>query len=517
MNVAELFPPCHIGDCPQAGTPHHHVLPHQQELLDSTERIVALVGGYGSAKTAAMCAMGHLLSTSIRGNMGIVIRRSLPKLRDSTQRIYLEILDRAKTDVEFREVRDGWPGRIIYRETGSETVFRESKDLGRFLGPEYGWFGADEAQEEPEKVLKDLMGRLRLPRASRYLKGMLCTNPPRKGHWLEKWFPQPGTWTRETDVAGKLVKITFRMIRSKTGDNPFLDPEYIAQLKLTHTAEELRGILSGEYRTDYDGKPVYKPPFSHVWHVGQFPTKLMTVARSWDFGYHHPAVTFSQMYKCPKGSTHLTLLREYLPEDLEAEDLADGVLERSKLWFPEHSPSLFVDCGDSAGAAVSDKGPGPIIRLQQPPWGLRFRYQHVRDVDPGIAEVRKLLRTKCACGHFLLEVDRECPEVIEMLNGGYHYPKDRSGALKVDAKPAKDGYYDNIADSVRYAVWVLYRVARQDDGFMAELERWQGPPEDANELPNIFGWMGDWVGGEVDPNVLEQAHDVARRTGLREE
>ena len=47
MNVSQLFPPCHIDDCPQAGNTHHHVLPHQQELLDSAERIVALVGGYG--------------------------------------------------------------------------------------------------------------------------------------------------------------------------------------------------------------------------------------------------------------------------------------------------------------------------------------------------------------------------------------------------------------------------------------------------------------------------------------
>ena len=519
MQISELFPPCHIDTCPQADTEHRHVLPQQRELLESTERIVALSGGYGSGKTLAMMVMGHLLSTHVKGNMGIVTRRSLPKLRDSTQRIYLEVLDRSKADVEFREVRDGWPGRIIYRDTGSEVTFRETKDLGRFLGPEYGWFACDEMQEEPEKVLKDLMGRLRLPRAAKYLKGMMGTNPPRKGHWFEKMFPKPGAWTREADVAGKMVKITFRMIQSKTGDNPFLDPEYIAQLKLTHTAEELRGILSGEYRTDYDGKPVYKPPFSHTWHVGQFKTRLMTVARSWDFGYHHPVVTWSQMFRCPKQSVHMTVLREYLPEDLDAPELADGVLERSRLWFPEHTSNLFVDCGDVAGMAVSDKGPGPMVTLAAPPWNLRFRYQHIGDMDPGLALTRRLLRDKCACGHFLLEVDRDCPEVIEMLNGGYHYGKDKFGAIKVDAKPVKDGYYDNIADSVRYAVWVLYRVACRDEGFMQELEHWQGPPENANlvDPAEHFGWMGDWGQVDVDPRVLEEAHEVARLTGLRQD
>lgn len=180
MNVSELFPRCHLNPCPLGGitgTKHHHILPKQHEALDATERVVAQVGGYGSMKTISGMVLGHLLSTHVPGNLGIVVRRSLPKLRDSTQRIFLEVLDRSKANVEFREMRDGWPGRIIYPDTGSEVVFRETKDLGRFLGPEYGWFAIDEAQEEPEQVFKDLMGRLRLPRAEKYLKAMLFTNP----------------------------------------------------------------------------------------------------------------------------------------------------------------------------------------------------------------------------------------------------------------------------------------------------------------------------------------------------
>ena len=230
MKLHELFPPCNRIPCPLGGSGrHHHILPKQQEALDSTERVVAMVGGFGSAKTLAGMALIHLLMQSVPGNMGIVVRRSLPKLRDSTQRIYLEVLDRSKADVEFREMRDGWPGRIIYRDNGSEVTFRETRDLGRFLGPEYGVFGIDEAQEEPETTFKNLLGRLRLPRASQYLKAILMTNPPRRGHWIQKRFPKEGAWTEAIQVDEKLVKITFRMIRSRTADNPFLDSEYIAQ------------------------------------------------------------------------------------------------------------------------------------------------------------------------------------------------------------------------------------------------------------------------------------------------
>ena len=515
MNVSELFPRCHLNPCPLGGitgTKHHHILPKQHEALDATERVVAQVGGYGSMKTISGMVLGHLLSTHVPGNLGIVVRRSLPKLRDSTQRIFLEVLDRSKANVEFREMRDGWPGRIIYPDTGSEVVFRETKDLGRFLGPEYGWFAIDEAQEEPEQVFKDLMGRLRLPRAEKYLKAMLFTNPPRRGHWIQKMFPKEGTWERLVDVNGVMVRITFRMIRSRTSENPFLGSEYIAQLKLTHSPEELRGILSGEYRSDFDGKPVYKPPFSTALHVGSFPVAKATVARGWDFGYHHPVVTWSQMLRCQHQRPHWRILRELILEDLDYKELHDKVVEYGQTWFPDHNRYMYIDAGDHAGTQTSDRGPGPIIQLAQPPYNMQFRYQAVRDVDPGLRFHRELLRTKCQCGHYLLEVDRECPEVIEMFQGGYHFPKDRGGQVKPDAKPVKDGYYDNIADSVRYTGWNLYRAARQDQGFMAELEKWQGPQADDPHIVEAkdFTWMGDWAGNEITQDTWERAYEESR-------
>jgi phage terminase large subunit len=214
-----LFPACTPGKCPIKGCtdtrdPHYHILPQQRELLESNEKFVALVGGYGSAKTLPSCIMGHILSVSIPGNMGIVMRRSLPKLHDSTERIYLEVLQRSGVEFQTREMRDGWPHRIIY-PNGSEVVFRETTDIGRFLGPEYGWAFLDEAQEEPEKTFKDVSGRLRLPRAADYLKFILATNPPSSQHWIAKTFPKPGGWTRE-------VRLNDGEIISLLSAHPFL-------------------------------------------------------------------------------------------------------------------------------------------------------------------------------------------------------------------------------------------------------------------------------------------------------
>lgn len=491
MKTSDLFPPCRAApDCPVKGCTnkqenHRHILPGQKELLESTEKFVALVGGYGSAKTLGTSVLGHLLSVAVPGNMGIVLRRSLPKLHDSTERIYLEVLQRSGVSYKPREMRDGWPGRIIYGN-GSEVLFRETKDLGRFLGPEYGWFDIDEAQEEPEKTFNDLVGRLRLPRAAKYLKGMIATNPPSRTHWIAKKFPKPGTWTVPTKLKnGKVINSTYRMIQSSTYDNPFLSDGYIAGILENNTDAEARRIIEGFYGFVQDGTAVY-PMFNPILHVGEPKTHKMTLYRVWDFGFHQPAVLYSQIFKCAKGGVHCHVLHEIEHADIEAEPLADIVIPETKLMFPDLPPQLVIDGGDAAGAQVSDKGPGAIIRLAKPrPEGrdLRFRYRKWPDIDPGLDQVRKLLRTKCTCGVYLLVIHRRCRWLIEALAGGYHYPKERQGKEK-GAKPVKDGYYDNIADTLRYTVMLFYVPYTQG----------QEPVEDFGfnnpmEAPSPFDWM----------------------------
>jgi hypothetical protein len=483
VQLADLFPPCLKESCdrpdpiPTEDGRHRHLLPTQRRLFESNAKYIALVGGYGSGKTLPACIKGHLLSISIPGNMGIVLRRSIPKLHDATERIYLEVVTRwadlTGTHVEYRESRDGWPHRLVY-PNGSEVVFRETKDLGRFLGPEYGWFLLDEAQEEPEKTFKDLMGRLRLPRASEYLTGILCTNPPHKLHWIAKRFPREGAWTTTELVEGKDVHTRWEMIQSSTLGNPFLDPEYVAGLLGSHTADEIKRIVHGYYGVAYDGRPVLSQ-FDYTKHVASIPTRLMTLYRVWDFGYHHPATTWHQMFWCEKKKLHWVVLHEYGGRDIYAEQYAALVLAVTKQVFPEIPPQLVVDGGDFAGTQGTDAGPGPIIRLSRPPsdggFGLKFHYRKLHDVDPGLDLIRKCLRERCRCGYPLLMVHRRCETVCEAMAGGYHYPPEKVGAagLPAQRKPVKDGHYDNFIDTVRYAGELFYRSRSRGEDFLDEL------------------------------------------------
>lgn len=485
--LERYFPPCTVSTCARASKqPHRCVLPHQAEFILAGEKYLAMVGGYGAAKTLAACVKGVLLSLQVRGNRGIVIRRTYSKLHDSTQRIFLDVLQRIGVEVETREVRDGLPHMVIL-PNGSEVVFRESKDLGRFLGPEYGWGYIDEAGEEPEKTFIDLQGRLRLPQAMRYLTLFLTTNPPHHTTWIPKIFGRaPGVSVRGTSH--------YRLWQVASSLNPYLPAAYLDDLRANNSESEVRRIIEGQYGFSFEGRPVFMPPFDFTRHVvDQKPIAGLTVARLWDFGYRRPAVTWQQMGRtsglCDK--THWLVVHEYIGAEMESESLADVVLDQSKLVFPDHAAAMFIDGGDRAGKQVSEKGPGPIDRLAKKPWFLRFQHRNIPNVDPGLALIRDALRSTCKCGRPVFLVHRECKETIDMLAGGYHYPGENRKLTGPPAdKPQKDGFYDNLADTVRYGGEIFFRRAIRDPELLDRLMADQGARAGwTRQEPNA--WMGE--------------------------
>src|SRR5262249_26669716 len=150
--------------------------------------------------------------------------------------------------------------------------------------------------------------------------------------WIEKWWGrEPGR--REHKMGDGLA--TFRLWRISTRANPFLPADYVRDLILFNSPAEVRRILEGEYGSSFAGKPVYKPPFAFESHVGLPPTHPVALVRIWDFGYRRPAVTWHQFIKCKFGTVHWNILREYVPENLESEVLAEHVLRLSAEMFPE--------------------------------------------------------------------------------------------------------------------------------------------------------------------------------------
>ena len=447
FSYQELFPVCQSERCPLRGK-HKHTLESQLELLESSEKYVLSVGGVGSGKTLAAAVLGVLLSLTVPGNLGLVMRRTYALLHDNTQRIYLEVLERARDELGLewngRENRDGFPHHILFPGNASEIFFRESKDPGRYRGQEYGWYHVDEASEEPPSTFDGLNQRLRLPRAGAFLKGMLTTNPPHERHWLAQRF---GATPGVTQVGRE----TFRLIRSSTRQNPHLPEGYLDGLLSSLSQAEIRRVVEGEFGFHPEGPAVF-PQFHHGQHVGMPAIRAIALVRAWDFGFRHPAVTFSQRWHCGKRQLHWAVLAELDAPQSEGEALAELVLKKTDEIFPDHGAHLLLDCGDAAGAAVSERGPGPIIRLAQPPYNLRFAYRKLPKIEPGLDLMRGFLRAKkCLCGEMMFQVHRRCRGVIDALAGGYHYSEKNS------ERPVKDGYYDDFVDSLRYAAEIHIR------------------------------------------------------------
>jgi hypothetical protein len=461
-------------------------------LIHSPEKYTCLKGGYGSAKTLAACILVVLLMLAIPGNLWFVGRRSYSKLHDSTLRVFMEVLDRADLeDVQMRENRDGFPHRIILPNE-SEAVFRETKDIGRFLGPEYGGFYLDEAQEEPEFTFTGLMGRLRLPRAGSFLKGILTTNPPPQTHWIAQRFGlHDGTRvTRVLDpTTGQTIETAWRLMTASTKLNPHLPPGYLGDLLSGLTPGEVDRVVEGNYGFSPKGPPAY-PSFRHQRNVGLPDVNPnIPLVRSWDFGFRHPAVTWHQAPRCRLGKTHWNILHELDTTGVEGEELAALVLAEQPRVFPDVPRTLILDCGDVAGNAHGEHGPGPITRLARPPYRIAFRYKRCSvELDP----IRKLLRSMCACGQPVVTVHQGCRNVIDAFAGGYHCPLN-----KPTDPPVKDGFYDDFADSVRYAFENFIRLELDGPGTLAEM----APSTEAKPA-----WA--WMGGHASPETV--AAEIAR-------
>lgn len=491
--TSDLFPICQDEDCPDYGKGRH---PNelQQAILGSKAKVSYDQGGVGSGKTLGAVIKHLLLMVTVPGNLGLVVRESLPKLHDTTQRIYQEVLQRYEevsgAEVRRLDNRNDFSHHLKF-PNGSEVFFRPSDKVA--LGPEYGAILIDEAQEEPRRTFERLLERLRRPAAGRYLWLGLLSNPPKKGTWLHEIF---GEEPRQFYVGEGKKSSLYEMRRSSSRHNRNLPPGYVDDLIALHGEAKALQILDGYYGFTADGKAVYAPPFLHERHVGQ--ASLITeqpLVRSWDFGFRHPACTWHQMYKCRHKTVHWQILAEVVDKmELEAEEFAKHVTEHHTRQFPSWHRSLVADCGDRAGDKRSDTGPGAITRLGRSPFYLRFTYRHDLKIDRGIELIVRRLRSTCPCNVPVVLVDRRCTGVIETLAGGYHFPKDGPSQTPKQL-PRKDGYYDDIADSVRYAAENFLRPMLSDGGYLTDyVGRQASLPQ-----PEPWEWM---IESEQGPLVV---------------
>src|SRR3990167_1115697 len=219
-------------------------LPHQSAFILSKATTPLLMdGGFGAAKTDALCMWGYLQCELYPNNLVLIGRQEYTDLADSTIRSFFNLPYVQRTNATWNE------GRSTYKHhNGSEILFRHLDDEAGLKNLNLGAVGIDQAEEIQPDRFDLLLGRLRRPHASRQYR--LTANP--NGHdWLWQMFYGKDCilWrsphVEEFYTASPEYRDGYKVIRCSTLDNPYLPPDYVARLLKDYPQEFIDQYVKG--------------------------------------------------------------------------------------------------------------------------------------------------------------------------------------------------------------------------------------------------------------------------------
>ncbi len=246
------------------------------------------------------------------------------------------------------------------------------------------------------------------------------------------------------------TKNRFRVLRVHyTADPEKRKPEWKDRIKSEYSKpawDQEQEINFGSYA----GKGVYKRDFiddlvENGGHILDEYTLTQTrpIYRVWDFGYHHPAVAFIQ----EDGSGHHIIFDELMGDDIFLHNFAPLVMEKTDEYAGQYSGHIKEYC-DRAATQKKSTGKSDLEILHE--FGIHPSYQQF-DIISSIDYVRRALKIRRGDSKPVLQVvGSRCPIIRAGLNGGYRYPPKQKSTDVEKEQPLKDGYYEHLADCVRY-------------------------------------------------------------------
>lgn len=426
--------------------------PTQGRFLTDPSPFKAYKGMAGCAKTSTLIGGELLRAITIPGYRGFVGRHNyndltqtaIPRFEEMVNRVAPGlIVDRDKTP----------PMRVWLQSPGaagvSEIMFIGLKDYPG--GYEWHHGSVDEADECDERIITAMKSRLRAPQPDGYViqYGMdMAFNPPDETHWL---YPA----CTGLDHEGKKVpdKKWLTLFEPELGENDAnLPPDYYSLNFVGMPQDMLDRLRYGKWGATFPGMPVYTQ-FRTATHATEeeLYKREDIMFRFWDFGYRRPACIWAQMDDYGR----LTVIGERLGENEEARPFIRECLTHTNIRYPEQGRRI-IDFGDPAAVQKKDTGSTLAILADE---GVQLIF--IRStIDEGVRRLRFLLENMTKGIPNFRIMRRTCPLTTRMLQGGYHM--DTSGK-----KPIKDGFYDHLADALRYGVINLFthqgRVASQPD------------------------------------------------------
>jgi hypothetical protein len=213
-------------------------------------------GGFGAAKTYALCLKALYISDLYPNNRGVIARKVAKELSLTTQSTFFKICPPAAYDSQFGGRRADSENYLRLAHSGSEILWLhlEDQDIDKVIrGLEINWFILDQAEEISEEIFETLLTRLGrwdqavvpdevvaarrstgqdwpwlnpvsgAPMAPTY--PMIACNPDAETHWIYKRFHKDSIDWKET-----YSKLDYRMISMPSYENKFLPKQNLEEM-----------------------------------------------------------------------------------------------------------------------------------------------------------------------------------------------------------------------------------------------------------------------------------------------
>ncbi len=313
------------------GTPN----PRQAEFFASVARHTAYGGARGGGKSWAMRRKLVLLSLATPGLNSLLLRRTLPELRENHVVPLLRELSGA--------VRYNASERTFLFPNGSRIRLGycdAQNDVYQYQGQEYDVIGMEEATHFTEEQMRFLTTCNRTVKTGFRARMYYTCNPGNVGHgWVKRLFIDrrynPGERAED-----------YRFIPARVWDNEVLlaaDPDYVKTLE--SLPEELRrayldgdwDVHAGQYFREFSRDRHVAPPFEIPAWWKRF--------RSMDWGYNDPCCV---LWHAVDGDGRVYTYRELYVRAMRADEVAAKILELSgkeRISYTVASPDMWQKRG----------------------------------------------------------------------------------------------------------------------------------------------------------------------------
>lgn len=424
---------------------------------------ILLLGGYGDGKTS--CGVNDIIDLAMKypGSRWLLARFTYREIEDTVKHTVREWLPSEL----YRERR---ADEMFNLTCGSQLIFRSLDSPDKYGGLEISGFLIDEAKEVPERVYEALLGRRRqqgVPEWAR--RGILCSNPPTKRHWLYRWFG-PERHDKED----------FAVFQGTTYENAEnLPPGYIATMEAAykHRITLYKRYMLGEWGADVSGEPVH-PGFSEALHVDAVredePFKwspAQPLIRGWDFGGGASAGCCVWQFD---NRGRVRILAEFNGANITTDKFGAIVKARcSQMFRSSTHEAVYDDWGDPTGLYRSGpEGKSHFLIMRQrnnilikaPP--LSNREERAEAVDIWLNQLTD------GVPNVTIPSETATPVLFGGFLGEYAYKKDRLGRIgekietNVDCIHIMDAFQYSFIGKLGVTPWA--KLGRHSEGKLPE-------------------------------------------------